>query len=118
MNTSGLMILVWVSLAGGIGAVIRLLASRWQGQLPWGILAVNSIASAILGWFIGADTYTLFIVSAFAGGFSTFSSFAGQTSQFLTSGQRAKAFANVALNLVVPSTAVLLGALLSGALLN
>lgn len=118
MNTSGLMILVWVSLAGGIGAVLRLLASRWQGKLPWGILAVNTIASGILGWFIGADAYTLFIVSAFAGGLSTFSSFAGQTSQFLTSGQRAKAFANVALNLVVPSTAVLLGALLSGALLN
>lgn len=118
MNTSGLLILFWVSLAGGIGAVLRLLASRWQGKLPWGILAVNSVASAVLGWFIGADTYTLYIVSAFAGGLSTFSSFAGQTSQFLTSGQRARGFANIALNLVVPSTAVLLGALLSGALLN
>jgi CrcB protein len=118
MNTSGLLILFWVSLAGGIGAVLRLLASSWQGKLPWGILAVNSVASAILGWFISADTYTLYIVSAFAGGLSTFSSFAGQTSQFLTSGKRARGLANIALNLVVPSTAVLLGALLSGALLN
>lgn len=118
MNASGLDILIWVSIAGGIGAVIRLLISKWQGALPWGILTVNTVASAILGLFVGTDVTTMFVVSAFAGGLSTFSSFAGQTSQYLTSGQRAKGLANIALNLVVPSTAVVLGALLSGALLN
>lgn len=107
-----------ISLAGGIGAVLRFVISRWQGKLPWGILAANTIASAILGLFLGADQTTILVVSAFAGGLSTFSSFAAQTSQYLAATANLKAYAYVALTFVAPSTAIVLGALASGALLN
>lgn len=110
--------MVLVSLAGGIGAVLRFVISRWQGKLPWGILAANTIASAILGLFIGADQITIIVVSAFAGGLSTFSSFAAQTSQYLAATANLKAYAYVALSFAGPSTGVVLGALASGALLN
>ena len=107
-----------VTLAGGIGAVLRFLISHWQGKLPWGILAANTIASAILGLFVGADQTSIIVVSAFAGGLSTFSSFAAQTWQYLAATANLKAYAYVALSFAGPSTAVVLGAMASGALLN
>ena len=118
INTPGLLSILLVTFAGGIGAVIRLFLAQWQAKLPWGILLANSLASAVLGFFLYTDSATLVVASAFAGGLSTFSSFAAQTSQFLSAGQRMRAFMNIALNFALPSTAVILGAVLATALLK
>ena len=107
-----------VTIAGGAGAVLRFYLAQWQNKLPWGILAANTVASFILGVFFGNSNPALvIIVSAFAGGLSTFSSFSAQTSQFLTVGLRLRAFFNLILNLVIPLIACWLGAL-AGALVN
>jgi CrcB protein len=118
INTVGLLAILLVTVAGGLGAVLRLFLSQWQAKLPWGILLANTLASAVLGFLLNTDTATLVVASAFAGGLSTFSSFAAQTAQFLSAGQRLRAFLNIALNFALPSTAVILGAVLASALLK
>ena len=44
-----LILAVVVILAGGLGAVLRLLIGTWIGILPWGILAANTVASLVAG---------------------------------------------------------------------
>ncbi|MFM6971242.1 MAG: fluoride efflux transporter FluC [Rhodoluna sp.] len=113
-----LIVPVLVTLAGGIGAVLRFYMAQWQAKLPLGILAANTVASFVLGIFFGnSNPGMVVIVSAFAGGLSTFSSFSAQTSQFLTVGLRLRAVFNLILNFVIPLIAVWLGTLV-GALVN
>ena len=107
-----------ITVAGGLGAVLRLLLSRWHRPLPWGILAANSIAAFLLGLFLYLDHSQFLVISALAGGLSTFSTFAGQTAALWSAGQRIRAGANFALNFALPYTGVLFGALLSASLLK
>lgn len=107
-----------ITVAGGLGAVLRLLVSRWQGSLPWGILLANTSASLLLGLLMPLNHQQFLVVSALAGGLSTFSTFAAQTANYWSSGQRIRAAANIALNFVLPYTGVLVGALLSSSLLK
>lgn len=102
-----------VTFAGGLGAVLRFYVAQWNGKLPWGILAANTLASFILGIYLVNDNPQLWIVvSAFAGGLSTFSSFAAQTTHLVVAKQRVLWVANSALTLVLPLFAVWLGAAL------
>ena len=87
---------------------------------PWGILLANVIGSLAVGfmsnsqnWFIG-----VILISGFAGGLSTFSTFAAQTVDFLRRGRIAQGLLNVLLNLALSSTAVLLGLALASQLLK
>ncbi len=64
-------------------------------------------------WFIG-----VILISGFAGGLSTFSSFAAQTVDFLRRGRIAQGLLNVLVNLALSSTAVLLGLALAPQLLK
>lgn len=109
-----------ITVAGGLGAVLRLLLSRWQRGLPWGILLANTVASFLLGLFLflKLDYQQFMVISALAGGLSTFSTFAGQTAALWVAGQRIRAGANFALNFALPYTGVLVGALLSSSLLK
>ena len=121
MGSIGLSPLAWaiaITIAGGFGAVLRLLLSKWQGQLPLGILTANTIASFLLGLFLDLPHEQFLVVSALAGGLSTFSSFAAQTSHFWFGGQRWRAVANFALNFALPYTAVIVGSLLAATLLK
>jgi CrcB protein len=107
-----------ITVAGGLGAVLRLLLSRWHGGLPWGILAANTIASFLLGLFLNLDHSQFLVLSALAGGLSTFSTFAGQTSTLWSAGQRLRAAVNFVLNFGLPYTGVVFGAVLSVTLLK
>ena len=118
IHLPGVFAIVLVTIAGGLGAVSRLFLAQWQAKLPWGILLANSLASAVLGLALHGSEGTLIVASAFAGGLSTFSSFAAQTAHFVSAGQRLRAFLNIALNFALPSTAVILGALVASALLK
>ena len=101
--------LLVVAFFGGIGSVLRGLLGNFKGYLPWGILIANTVASAVAGWAILSDQrLDLVLVAGLAGGLSTFSTFVGQTWQLLSQQKRLAAFLNVVLNLVLPSTAVML----------
>jgi CrcB protein len=109
-----------VAVAGGIGAVLRLYLAQWQGKLPWGILAGNVVASLWVGLMSASQNWVLAIIliTGFAGGLSTFSSFAAQTVEFLRRGRIAQGLLNVLANLVLSSTAVILGSAIATGLLK
>lgn len=113
-------IMAAVGLAGGLGAVLRLYLSQWQGKLPWGILLGNVLASLGVGLMSSSQNWALAIIliTGFAGGLSTFSSFAAQTVDFFRRGRLAQGLLNVLANLVLSSTAVLLGSAIATALLK
>jgi CrcB protein len=109
-------IILGIFVLGGLGSALRLLISRWDGYLPCGILAANTVASFVAGFAsINLDanpTLLLLVVIGLAGGLSTFSSWAGATVQMAA---RRKIFAPTIytlLTLVLSSTAAYLGLLL------
>ena len=106
--------IVLVFLGGGIGSVARYAAGRLipaalNGTIfPVGILTVNIIASAILGWVAGwiltrstGDETRLLIGVGFCGGLSTFSSFSYDTVVLLQAERWGAAFLNIALNVIL-----------------
>lgn len=98
-----------VAFAGGLGAVARGLLDDFRGRLPWGILIANTVATAIAAWaMLNQPPLTLALAVGLAGGLSTFSTFVSQTWRLLSTGKRLLAFWNIVLNLLLPSTAVLL----------
>ncbi len=109
-----------VALAGGLGSVIRLVLSQWQGRLPWGILAANLVGSFAAGFLGGIENWLIavILISGLAGGLSTFSTFAAQTVDFMHRGRIAQGLLNVFANLALSSTAVLLGLALASQLLK
>lgn len=71
-----------VALGAAVGAPLRfVVASRLDGRLPWGTLAVNVLGSALLGALSAAalsgDARAL-LATGFCGGFTTYSAFAVQ----------------------------------------
>jgi CrcB protein len=109
-----------ISLAGGIGAVARLYLGQWLGKLPWGILLANVSASLIVGLLSSSNNIMLatILISGFAGGLSTFSSFAAQTVEYMRRGRLAQGLLNILSNLALSSTAVVLGQAIAAALLK
>ena len=118
--TTVLFVLIVASL-GGVGAMLRFLLSRFSGVLPWGILTANTLASVVAGFFLAgpepAVPYGLLVVG-FAGGLSTFSSWAAQTATYWQTKQYRKATYNAALNLLLPAAGVVAGAVFAYTLLK
>jgi CrcB protein len=96
-----------VALLGGVGSVLRHIAGFWSGAVPWGILAVNSIASFVVGLSVSSGEYEIALVVGLAGGLSTFSTFAAQSYEYLKNEQRFRAIANLVLNLALPALSLL-----------
>ncbi len=79
------MIVLWVALAGGLGAGARLIvdgavSSRWATTLPLGTLLINIAGSLLLGIIAGLTLFhgapsglQLVVGTGFCGGFTTFS---------------------------------------------
>lgn len=74
---------LWVALGAALGAPLRFyLGRRWERPLHAGTLAANTLASLLLGLFVGwsVDGHALALLGAgFCGGLSTYSSLAVQT---------------------------------------
>lgn len=104
-----------VGLGAGTGAALRFLsARRWDGELPWGTLAVNVAGSFALGFFVGVGVTgggLALLGTGFAGGLTTYSAFAVQT-QALASGGRAWGASYAAVTVSVSFLAGTLGWLL------
>ncbi len=90
--------LLFVFLGGGFGSVLRYSVSKYfnniESSLPYGTLLVNIIGSFIIGVVIGftyksnilTQNQTLFLAVGFCGGFTTFSTFAFENSEFIKNG--------------------------------
>lgn len=108
--------------AGGLGAICRLVLAQWIGRLPWGILVANTAASFVAGFAaIGIQTNGLaaaVVISGICGGLSTFSTFSAQTVEYFKAKQPLRGVFNILLNFILPTVAVLVGALISYSLLK
>ena len=119
-NPQTFVLVILVSLLGGFGAVLRAMVARWNGKLPWGILVANTLGSLVLGFAITLQVpgsgfapavivIGVLLASGFAGGFTTFSTWAQQTANFVAAKDYKLAFYNLGLNLVFPIVGVLAG---------
>jgi CrcB protein len=98
-----------VGVLGGLGSVIRHLAELWTGVIPWGILVANSVASFIAGGAYILGWHEVALIVGLAGGLSTFSTFAAQTSSLWSSGLRLRALMNAGANFLIPPVTLLAG---------
>lgn len=83
--------------------------------LPWGTFTVNVLGSFVLGLLtgVGSQTIALLVGVGFCGAFTTYSTFAAETTALAASGHRGKAALNVVLNLGAGLLAAVGGALLT-----
>ncbi len=124
---------IWIALGGALGSVARYWIAVWalpiSRTLPMGTILINIAGSFAIGLF-GAltvghgrypvpETARLFFMVGVCGGFTTFSSFSLQTFDLLRAGSPARAFANIAISVLLCLSAVAIGyasgARLSGA---
>ncbi len=101
--------LVWVGLAGSVGAAARFVLdgtvrSRTTTRWPAGTLLINVSGSLLLGLLTGlvifdhaSPTLTLVAGTGFCGGFTTFSTASFETVRLIQQGELAAARANLAL---------------------
>ena len=130
---SALLTILGVAVLGGLGSAIRLMASHWHGRLPWGVLTGNTVASFIVGFatsgalsgvftatdgLAGSYFWVTVLATGFAGGLSTFSSWAAQTVHLMATGMRRAGFYNFLLNLTLPVLAVIAGLMVGSTLLK
>ena len=114
--------LLLIALAGALGTLSRYgmtrLVQHFAGAgFPWGTFVVNIIGCLLFGTFItlaehrleiSKDTQTILLVGFF-GAFTTFSTFAFDSGQFIWDAQWGLALANVAAHNVIGVVCILLG---------
>jgi fluoride exporter len=112
-------VVVWITAAGlgGVGAILRFVldgavSRRIAHQFPYGTLVVNLSGSLILGLITGlavtGDAATL-IGAATIGSFTTFSTWMLESQRLTEEGEMPRAFANLAVSLVLGLLAAALG---------
>lgn len=114
-----------IALGAAVGAPARYLAdraiqSRHDSLFPWGTLAVNVLASFVLGVVVAAGTRVdpmigALIGTGFCGALSTFSTFGYETMRLAQDGSRWYALGNVLLSLTAGIGAATLGWLIGTA---
>ncbi|WP_424016655.1 fluoride efflux transporter CrcB [Halorientalis pallida] len=106
--------------AGGVlGALARHLLGERIDTRTADTLAVNVLGSFVLGLLVAvpvADSLLLLFGTGFCGAFTTFSTFAFETVRLYETGERRRAVATAALNLVGALAAVALGSVIAGLL--
>jgi fluoride exporter len=101
-------LLAWLAVMGAVGTLCRYgldgLVLRLCGErLPWGILVVNALGCFLFGLayplaeerLLMSGETRLIILTGFMGSFTTFSTFAFQTAEFLRESQWFCAGANI-----------------------
>jgi CrcB protein len=99
----------------GLSGLVQLLAGE---RFAWGTLAVNALGCFLFGfiWMLAAEERTLIspqtrfiVLTGFMGAFTTFSTFAFETSRYLDDSQWALAVANLVSQNGLGLVCVLLG---------
>jgi CrcB protein len=116
-----------IGFAASLGAILRyvvgLVCGRFFGTgFPVGTFVINISASLFLGWFLAiiqsrwivSDTVRLAVAVGFVGTYSTFSTFAFESSRLLEEGAGIKALAYMLGSLVGGIVAVRIGIALAG----
>lgn len=119
---SNLSLVLWIAFSGALGAISRfglgaLVQRTAKSAFPWGTIAVNILGCLLFGliWQLGEgvgrlDRQTrIIILTGFMGSFTTFSTFAFESTQLFRGGQSAAALANIGLQTTVGLLALALG---------
>lgn len=116
---------LYVFLGGGLGSICRYgisrLILRSDLHFPTATFIANVVSCIILGYLIGlsikdgiGSSYRLLLMTGFCGGFSTFSTFSGETFQLLQAGETLTAIVYVISSLLVCILCIWFGIWLSG----
>jgi fluoride exporter len=113
------MIALLVAVGAAVGAPARYLTDRYvqsrhDSVFPWGTLAVNLVASFVLGVIVGAGSHAsahtaALVGTGFCGALSTYSTFGFETMRLTQEGDRVQAAANVAVSVVAGLAVAALG---------
>lgn len=114
----------WVSIfiGGGLGSLCRYGIGRMipAEGFPLGTLTANFLACLILGFLMGiearkgfSNNYSLLLITGFCGGFSTFSTFSGETFKLLEQSQYGTALSYILSSVVICLLSIALGYFLS-----
>ena len=107
-----------IAVAGAVGALARYGLGQLVGprSFPWATLGINVLGSLLLGFVLGgpiaerwSPTATTAIAVGFLGAFTTFSTFAFETTSLLRADRAGAAFAYVAVSLAAGLAASALG---------
>ena len=114
--------LLWICLAGALGTGARYLVGVWAGQrlgtsFPYGTLIVNvtgcfliaAVMQTALNMATFPPTLRLALTTGFMGGFTTYSSFAYETTKLAQDGALSAALLNFGLTTLACFAAILLG---------
>jgi len=118
--------LILLAVGAILGVYCRYFATHLSSRLshhhgfPYGTLAVNVVASLILGFVlswvatrVSDDRWRLFLATGFCGTLSTFSTFAFECAVYLKDGRPGFFLLNLALNNALSMAAIFAGAYLA-----
>ncbi len=111
MSINPFFLTLLIGLAGGLGSVIRVYITRWDGPVPFGVILTNTLAAGFVGYIYSGnmtEAYLLIAAIGFAGGLSTFSGIAKAGFDFWHTGRIAQILISLAANIVVPLLALML----------
>ena len=115
------MTVVWMALAGGLGAVARfvldgLVRTRFASAFPLGTVLINVTGSFVLGVVTGLalglavpDEWRLLVGTVFCGGYTTFSTASFETVRLVEQRHTGLALLNAVGTLVLTAGVVALG---------